>query len=86
MYGLHINVVGPLTTPSFAAGYRKQLFAPLLLRSPTPFFSSLSLSPTTMSAQPAKGKALEGEGEAPKSHKIRITLTSQTVESLEKGE
>ena len=39
-----------------------------------------------MSAQPAKGKALEGEGEAPKAHKIRITLTSQTVESLEKGE
>jgi hypothetical protein len=34
----------------------------------------------------AKGKQLEQEvGEAPKSHKIRITLTSQDVAALEKG-
>ena len=32
-----------------------------------------------------KGKTLEGEAEAPKSHKIRITLTSQQVSALEKG-
>jgi len=35
----------------------------------------------------AKGKLLEQEvGEGPKSHKIRITLTSQDVTALEKGE
>jgi hypothetical protein len=32
-----------------------------------------------------KGKTLEGETEAPKTHKIRITLTSQEVSALEKG-
>jgi hypothetical protein len=32
----------------------------------------------------AKGKDL-AEGEAPKAHRIRITLTSQKVAALEKG-
>ena len=34
----------------------------------------------------SKGKDLLQEGEAPKAHKIRITLTSQDVPALEKGE
>ena len=34
----------------------------------------------------AKGKQLDQEvGEAPKAHRIRITLTSQDVAALEKG-
>ena len=32
-----------------------------------------------------KGKEFAQEGEAPKAHKIRITLTSQDVKALEKG-
>jgi hypothetical protein len=40
-----------------------------------------------MAAFVAKGKQLDQEiGEAPKSHRIRITLTSQDVSGLEKGE
>jgi hypothetical protein len=39
-----------------------------------------------MAAAVQKGKDLGGvEGEAPKTHRIRITLTSQAVEALEKG-
>jgi hypothetical protein len=39
-----------------------------------------------MAAIKASGKQLEGAGEEARVHRIRITLTSQDVKALEKGE